>query len=225
MRDFADAMLPTLKYGKSDSCPFMAFHQSDHFNVGWLLTSYTCSSFHYLIRFFLRGEGNAAAITSQQINPIGDIPHYSSLPTSYRRHCSGDTHHKMGSNQDPQSDGPPTGCSELSPVHCDKRHVTSCDMPGCDGSHCLHGSYPSENADRDTSSPSMQSADSIINEETLFKQDDSSLQSLSPEESFCAAAMAKQYSPKGSVYAHMYSMPALHCKCFVHLHGTYVTNL
>ena len=103
----------------------------------------------------------------------------------------------MDSSQDPQRVVSPTGSSELPPVNRDEGRLTACDMPGFDGSHCLHSPSLSENADRDTSSPSMQSADSLINQETLFKQDDLSPLSLSPEESFCAAAMAKQCSPKG----------------------------
>ena len=158
---------------------------------------------HHLIRLF-RGDGNAVAIAAEQTDPI-DVPHYSDL-TSYHGQSptsSGNGNHDHN-NPDPQSDVSPTGSSELPPVRFDdhliyERHLAPCDIPGCDGSRCLHSprllASPGKIANRDTSSNAV--CYFLMNQETSFKQEDSLSLSLSPEESFCAAVMAKQYSPKG----------------------------
>ena len=159
---------------------------------------------HSLYSFLFHGDGKAVAIPAQQTNPIYDIPrasYDSSLPPSYQRQgsiSSGYQHHKlnrMDSSQDPGSGVSPTDSSEPPPVRLDKhpsirkKRSAPCDMPGRNGSRHSHSSSPGGSVDRDTSIPSMQSTESLINEETLFQQEESSSplrRSLSPEESSCA---------------------------------------
>ena len=166
----------------------------------------TCSSSHYLIRFLLYGDGKAVVIPEQQIFDVPQASYDQYLPPSYQIKpdsiSSGYQHHKlntMDSSQDPGSIVSPTDSSEPPLVHLDKHpsrslNLTPYDIPG---SYHSHSSSPGVNANRDTSKPSVQSADSLINEETVLKQEESSQPSLSPKESYCTTAMAKQSLPKG----------------------------
>lgn len=122
----------------------------------------------------------------------------------------------MDSSQDPGSVVSPS--SDPPPVRLDKhpsirkKRSAPCDMPGRRGSRHSHGSSPGGSADRDTSNPAMQSADSLINEETLFQQEDSPpplRRSVSPEETSCADSE----SIMGSMEPDL-DMSITHTRCF-----------
>lgn len=134
--------------------------------------------------FLFHGDGKAVAIPTQQANPIYDVPRASfdsSFPPSYQRQASissGYQHHKVCS----QDSGimSPGSLDEPPPVHLDKhpsfrkKRSAPCDMPRRKGSYHSHNRSPDDNSTRNNSNPSMQSADSLLNEETLFQHQESS---------------------------------------------------
>ena len=134
--------------------------------------------------FLFHGDGKAVAIPTQQANPIYDVPRASfdsSFPPSYQRQASissGYQHHKFSS----QDSGimSPGSVDEPPPVHLDKhpsfrkKRSAPCDMPGRKGSYHSHNRSPNGNSTQNNSDPSMQSADSLLNEETLFQHQESS---------------------------------------------------
>ena len=146
-----------------------------------------CELFSLLLHSFLfHGDGKAVAIPTQQANPIYDVPRASfdsSFPPSYQRQGSistGYQQHKFSSQDSGIMSPGAMSVDEPPPVHLDKhpsfrkKRSAPCDMPGRKGSYHSHDRSPDENSTRNNSNPSMQSADSLLNEETLFQHQESS---------------------------------------------------